>query len=339
MCYIKELSDICSGLLSLDLDDSNDLLVQLASSVKVKRKFYTSSTPPKIGATFSTSLDQTSGIAKTGRFQIRWKHFELAFLLAFLPVSCLSAWSEVNLRLGKACVLVTASEGRPTSSRVSYAVVITTPKLLGVYKLTLIWYIKVMFAWSQNLQLSSSGKELRHLHYTVHLRALKAMVFKSSGPFITPLLELKLDSDTMFKWQWHSPESTDVPHFSKLLEFLNLQAQSLESSAPTSHKSSSWSQHWSQHAPKPIASFMTNTSDSVANSVLCGTIKYPLYICPMFKSLSHDKMITTLKDNNLCLTCLKPGHYVCVWLQSHNRCRTCQRPHHSPNTQSTNTTP
>ena len=65
-----------------------------------------------------------------------------------------------------------------------------------------------------------TGKELRRLHDTAqqHLRALKAMGHEPPGPFITSRLELKLDSNTMFEWQRHSQESTDVPHFSKLLE-------------------------------------------------------------------------------------------------------------------------
>ena len=69
-----------------------------------------------------------------------------------------------------------------------------------------------------------TGKELRRLHDTAqqHLRSLKAMGYDPPGPFITSLLELKLDMNTMFEWQRHSQESTDVPHFSKLMEFLNL---------------------------------------------------------------------------------------------------------------------
>ena len=48
--------------------------------------------------------------------------------------------------------------------------------------------------------------------------------------FITSMIELKLDADTMFEWQRHSQGSTEVPHFSILLEFLNLQEQASESS-------------------------------------------------------------------------------------------------------------
>ena len=45
------------------------------------------------------------------------------------------------------------------------------------------------------------GKEVCHLHDTVqqHLRALKALGNESSGPFITSMLELKLDTNTAFE--------------------------------------------------------------------------------------------------------------------------------------------
>ena len=57
-----------------------------------------------------------------------------------------------------------------------------------------------------------SGKELRRLHDLVqqHLRALKAMEYEPSGPFITTVLKLKLDVNTMFEWQKHSQDATDV---------------------------------------------------------------------------------------------------------------------------------
>ena len=67
-----------------------------------------------------------------------------------------------------------------------------------------------------------TGKELRRLHDTVqqHLRALKAMDCEAPGPFITSVLELKLDSTIMFEWQKHSQDSTAVPHYNNLLDFL-----------------------------------------------------------------------------------------------------------------------
>ena len=64
-----------------------------------------------------------------------------------------------------------------------------------------------------------SGKELRHLHDIVqqHLQALKAMDYEPSGPFITSVLELKLDVNTMFEWQKHSQSTSTMPHYGELL--------------------------------------------------------------------------------------------------------------------------
>jgi len=59
---------------------------------------------------------------------------------------------------------------------------------------------------------------------------------------------------------------------------------------------------------KPVTSFTANASDTIANCSLCKTQKHPLYVCPQFRSLPHDKMLTMVRSNNLCLNCLKPGH-------------------------------
>lgn len=77
-----------------------------------------------------------------------------------------------------------------------------------------------------------NGKELRLLHDTIqqHLRALKVLGYEPSGPFITSTLELKLDPGTMFEWQKHSQEESKVPHYKNMLDFLNMRAQASECS-------------------------------------------------------------------------------------------------------------
>ena len=74
------------------------------------------------------------------------------------------------------------------------------------------------------------GQELRRLHDAVnqHLRALKAMEYDPSGPFVTSLIESKLDRLTMFEWQRHTQENTDVPHYAEILEFIDLRARASE---------------------------------------------------------------------------------------------------------------
>lgn len=69
-----------------------------------------------------------------------------------------------------------------------------------------------------------NGKELRHLNVNVqqHLRAPKVMEYEPYKPFITSILELKLDVSPMFEWQKHSQGSISVPryHVIFVLKFL-----------------------------------------------------------------------------------------------------------------------
>ena len=152
-----------------------------------------------------------------------------------------------------------------------------------------------------------------------HLRALKATGCEAPGPFITSVLELKLDSSTMFEWQRHSQVSTDIPHYKELLDFINLRAQASES-LPLYKKPLSNN--------KPVTSFAANASDSSPNCIVCKTEKHPLYACPRFKLLPHDQKISTLKSNGNCINCLRPGHFV-KQCKSLHHCKTCQKPHHT----------
>ena len=169
-----------------------------------------------------------------------------------------------------------------------------------------------------------SGRELRRFHDTVkqHLRALKAMKEYPTGSFITALLELKLDKDTMFEWHKASQDN-ETPHYNDLLDFLNLRAQASETSSSELKK-----RHSSRQAnPKSATSFAAIAQETPANCSLCKTQKHLLYACPLFKAHPHDKMLATVRSTNACLNCLKLGHISknCV---SSNRCRKCLRPHH-----------
>jgi len=82
-----------------------------------------------------------------------------------------------------------------------------------------------------------------------------------------------------------------------------------------------------QHPGKSVASFTANTTAS-ADCVVCKNDKHPLYVCPKFKSLPHDRMMTILRENKLCMNCLRPGHFVRQCKSLHH-CRQCQKPHHT----------
>ena len=151
------------------------------------------------------------------------------------------------------------------------------------------------------------------------------MDYEPFGPFITSILELKLDTNTMFEWQKFSQDSADVPHYLKLLEFINLRAQASEASI-SEHKRAPRNEDHARKVTttgKPIAAFTATAGDSAANPcVMCKTEKHPLYACSKFKALPHEKMVSTLKAHNLCLNCLKSGHFM-KQCKSLHRCRIC----------------
>ena len=58
--------------------------------------------------------------------------------------------------------------------------------------------------------------------------AFKTVNYDRFGPFIMPLLELRLDQANMFKWQQYTQGTKEVPHYQVLLDFLDLRTQAFE---------------------------------------------------------------------------------------------------------------
>ena len=164
-----------------------------------------------------------------------------------------------------------------------------------------------------------NGKELRRLHDNLqqHLRALKTLGCELPGKFITSVIELKLDTGTLFEWQKHSQSSTDVPDYQELLDFIDLRAQASETSSTLTRKK----------PPSRVTTHAT-TAATPSNCVVCKTVKHPLYTCAVFKALSHDDKMSVLKLNNLCTNCLTAGHFK-KQCKSIHKCKICQNPHHT----------
>ena len=173
-----------------------------------------------------------------------------------------------------------------------------------------------------------SGKELRHLHDTAqqHVRALKSMGYEPSGAFLTSILEIKLDSGTMFEWQKHSSSSTVVPHYNDFLDFINLRAQASEHTVDDSNRRAA---NELRKVNKPITSHAASaTPTSNGTCPLCKNESHLLFACNKFKGLSHERRMATVKTNGLCLNCLRSGHFSRNCKSLH-KCRECQRPHHT----------
>ena len=132
-----------------------------------------------------------------------------------------------------------------------------------------------------------SGKEIRRFHDTVqqHLRALKAMKQEPTGSFITALLELKLDKETMFEWQKASQETDGIPHYDELLKFLNLRAQAAETCSSEAKKQIAPK----RISPRSVAAFTVNSSDSTSISTAI-FVRHRSILCTFVLSLNHSLM-------------------------------------------------
>ena len=52
-------------------------------------------------------------------------------------------------------------------------------------------------------------------------------------------------------------------------------------------------------------SYTVSTDDLYA---ICKTDKHPLFACGAFQALTHNKKVTLIKENGLCLKYLRTGH-------------------------------
>ena len=175
----------------------------------------------------------------------------------------------------------------------------------------------------------SNGKELRRLHDTIqqHLQALKTLGCELPGTFITSMIELKLDVNTLFEWQKHSQASPDVPPFQELLGFIDLRAQASETSC-TAHKKQPRVDQCLKRPHGRVTSFAANSDSANSNCVVCKTEKHPLYTCTRFKSLPHVDKMSVLNDHRLCVNCLASGHFK-RQCKSMHKCKVCQKLHHT----------
>lgn len=337
----KELVSVRDSLLTLDLDDSDELNVTVGTleksifdcSLSLKKLLKSSVTEAPTSVSKGVKLPKLDVPTFNGDI-LNWKSFWEQFCVSVHDRTTLST-SEKLVYLQHALKDGSAKHTIEGLSRSGEYYAEAVDCLKSRYdRPRLIHQTHVRLILEAPALKEGTGKELRRLHDTVqqHLRALKAMDYEPPGSFVTSILELKLDVNTMFEWQKHSQSSTGVPHYKELLEFVNLRAQASETSASDHGKKSSKGEtHHFKKAftlSKPVASFATNTTDPASNCVLCKTDKHPLYVCPKFKNQPHDKMIATLKANDLCMNCLRPGHYV-KQCKSLHRCRKCQKPHHT----------
>ena len=170
-----------------------------------------------------------------------------------------------------------------------------------------------------------NGKELRRIHDVInqHMRAINTMSSNSLEGFVTSVIELKLDQTSMFAWQDHTHDQREVPPYTTLLEFLDRRARATENTIRENERRRLTTNSERRIPPRP--SYTTSVDETC---IVCKSAKHPLYGCGMFKGFPHSRKLQLVKENGLCLNCLKPGHFAkrCPFTQ---KCKKCQRSHHS----------
>ena len=171
---------------------------------------------------------------------------------------------------------------------------------------------------------SGNARELRLLHDVVnqHVRSLRTIKGDTFEAFVSSSVEMKLDRASKFAWQQSMRERRDIPSIDELLEFIDGRAQASESSIPYS----------SDHKPPVMEKKSKSRSSYQASTerkcVGCYEATHPLYSCGAFAAMSHEHRLARVRKHNLCLNCLRQGHYASQ-CKSTRRCEECHGKHHT----------
>ena len=287
--YKKDLAAIYEDLVTKDIDDDDALFTQHSelerkvSSVaqKIKVLLATPSTPPAAEAT-GIKLPKLEVPTFNGNL-IHWKQFWDQFATAVHSKTNLSS-AEKIVYLQQALKDATAKstiEGLAHSGD-NYEEAVRCLKA-RYDRPRLIQRSHVQAIMDTPSLKNGAGKELRKLHDNLqqHIRALGTLGCSLPGTFITSLIELKLDVDTLFEWQKHSQDESDVPGYEDLLAFIDLRAQASETSCPPYKK------YFAPPHKPPFTRFTSHVASAGPENkcVVCKTEKHPLV--PMYTVQGH----------------------------------------------------
>ena len=205
MDYKKELGEVRSSLLSVDLDDEDELNQRLSDlekelfdcslSIKKLLKSSTHDSPAIDGK--GVKLPKLDVPTFDGNI-LNWRTFWEQFRVSIHDRSSLShseklVYLQHALKNGSAKATI---EGLSRSGECYEEAIDCLKSRYDHPRLVHQTHVKLILDTAALKE--GTGKELRQLHDTVqqHLRALKAMDYEPSGPFITSIIKLKLDATT-----------------------------------------------------------------------------------------------------------------------------------------------
>ncbi|XP_011883491.1 PREDICTED: uncharacterized protein LOC105570682, partial [Vollenhovia emeryi] len=157
-----------------------------------------------------------------------------------------------------------------------------------------------------------------------HTRALRSLdrPIEHWGDLLVHIVTSKLDMKSIKEWE-NSIESTRVPTFEELIEFLKKRCQTLEAVSKVGRSNRA-----------NANSLQDNVQRSKGCNVATTKFKcsycqggHSVYSCKDFKGLSVDERVKYIKSKGWCLNCLKGKHMArdC----SLDGCKTCSKRHNS----------
>ena len=316
----KTLASIHDDLLALNLEDDDDLFIQ---HTKLERLQFDCSHKTKklLGSSIKeTPAADGKGSMKLPKLNVptfdgdllNWSQFWEQFSVSVHERKNLSdteklVYLQQAVKKGSA---KNAIEGL-TRTADSYAEAISCLKA-RYDRPCLIYRTHVQKIMDAPSLREGSGKELRCLYDAIlqHIRALKTMDGDLTCAFLTSIIELKLDPETMFEWQKHSQEQKTTAQYEDILGFIDLRAQASETAAlgKKQVKVNQTGGIKPHHFGRNVTSFAAH-ADSKPHCVLCEPKRHPLYACPKFKGMALVEKLSTLQDKHLCKNCLGGGHF------------------------------
>ncbi|XP_011877569.1 PREDICTED: uncharacterized protein LOC105567357, partial [Vollenhovia emeryi] len=157
-----------------------------------------------------------------------------------------------------------------------------------------------------------------------HTRALRSLdrPIDHWGDLLVHIVTSKLDMKSIKEWE-NSIESTRVPTFEELIEFLKKRCQTLEAVSKVGRSNRANANSLQDNVQR------SKGCNVAATKFKCSYCQgdHSVYSCTDFKSLSVDERVKYIKSKGWCLNCLKGKHMArdC----SLDGCKTCSKRHNS----------
>ncbi|XP_022824611.1 uncharacterized protein LOC111355114 [Spodoptera litura] len=176
-----------------------------------------------------------------------------------------------------------------------------------------------------------SSKSLRHIVDTVNknLRALSTLgqPVQHWDTLIIYIMTSKLDQVTNREWEEHRNSLADPPTLGVFVNFISSRAdllETLEESKPFKYKTESIVNN--THKSKSFAVTYESSNSKPLSCPICKESHF-LFQCNKFRILPVQDRIKKAHTSNVCLNCLRPGHYAQKCKLGH--CRYCTEKHNT----------